>query len=225
VIGEIRCGAFSCPSWARTRTLLIQSPVAQADISDNFVGKRPLPEHRCPPPGRSLPARARRNYGKTTAPSAVATIPVLPRYPWRAPASPQALWRTGISCLPRALTAPHSSEGRKEPEKVPVPLHQPSNARGVKRQEITAVHPLACDIPANIARDVQSCSPVTATGTGSSSSRSPYRRPTSTTRGARGISGSYSAELRIPVPNRPEFRRASLRSRIPSHISWPPATG
>jgi hypothetical protein len=22
--GEIRCGAFSCPSWARTRTLLIQ---------------------------------------------------------------------------------------------------------------------------------------------------------------------------------------------------------
>ncbi|MDF3052925.1 MAG: hypothetical protein K0S19_1030, partial [Geminicoccaceae bacterium] len=51
-----------------------------------LVGKRPLPEHRCPPPGRSLPALARRNYGKTTAPSAVATIcrcspgwPVIPQ--------------------------------------------------------------------------------------------------------------------------------------------------
>ena len=31
------------------------------------VGKQPLSEHRCPLPGRSLPARARRNYGKTTA--------------------------------------------------------------------------------------------------------------------------------------------------------------
>src|SRR6266536_2562750 len=28
----------SCPSWARTRTLLIQSPLAQADISDNLLG-------------------------------------------------------------------------------------------------------------------------------------------------------------------------------------------
>ena len=28
----------SCPSWARTRTLLIQSPSAQADISDNLLG-------------------------------------------------------------------------------------------------------------------------------------------------------------------------------------------
>jgi hypothetical protein len=27
-----------CPSWARTRTLLIQSPLAQADISDNLLG-------------------------------------------------------------------------------------------------------------------------------------------------------------------------------------------
>jgi hypothetical protein len=31
------------------------------------VGNRPLSEHRCPLPGRSLPAYARRNYGKTTA--------------------------------------------------------------------------------------------------------------------------------------------------------------
>jgi hypothetical protein len=34
-----------------------------------LVGNRPLSEHRCPLPGRSLPAHARRNYGKTTAPS------------------------------------------------------------------------------------------------------------------------------------------------------------
>jgi hypothetical protein len=32
-----------------------------------LVGNRPLPEHRCPLPCRSLPAHARRNYGKTTA--------------------------------------------------------------------------------------------------------------------------------------------------------------
>jgi hypothetical protein len=31
------------------------------------VGNRPLSEHRCPLPGRSLPAPARRNYGKTAA--------------------------------------------------------------------------------------------------------------------------------------------------------------
>jgi len=31
------------------------------------VGIRPLPEHRCPLPGHSLPDYARRNYGKTTA--------------------------------------------------------------------------------------------------------------------------------------------------------------
>jgi hypothetical protein len=32
-----------------------------------LVGNRPLPEHRCPLPRRSLPASARRNCGKTTA--------------------------------------------------------------------------------------------------------------------------------------------------------------
>ena len=34
----IRHRASSCPSWARTRTLLIQSPLAQAGISDNLLG-------------------------------------------------------------------------------------------------------------------------------------------------------------------------------------------
>jgi hypothetical protein len=35
--------AGHCPSWARTRTLLIQSPLAQANISDNLLGFGHLP--------------------------------------------------------------------------------------------------------------------------------------------------------------------------------------
>jgi hypothetical protein len=39
----------------------------RGNLSGQLVGNRPLPEHRCPLPCRSLPGSARRNYGKTTA--------------------------------------------------------------------------------------------------------------------------------------------------------------
>src|SRR5215217_4483906 len=39
----------------------------RGNLSGQLVGNRPLSEHRCPLPCHSLPASARRNYGKTTA--------------------------------------------------------------------------------------------------------------------------------------------------------------
>jgi hypothetical protein len=65
----------SCPSWARaagdllgsTRTFLIQSPVAQAHISDNLLGIGHFPSIGARFPAVVCPAHARRNYGKTTA--------------------------------------------------------------------------------------------------------------------------------------------------------------
>ena len=45
-------------------------------LFQQLVGIRPLSEHRCLRPCRSLPASARRNYGKTTALSAVAAASI-----------------------------------------------------------------------------------------------------------------------------------------------------
>jgi hypothetical protein len=58
---------LDCPSWARTRTLLIQRSSRPGRHFGQPVGKQPLSERQCPDSCRSLPARARRNYGKTTA--------------------------------------------------------------------------------------------------------------------------------------------------------------
>jgi hypothetical protein len=54
-----------CPSWARTRTLLIHSPLAQETFQttcwESATFRASVPASR-----RSLPALARRNYGETT---------------------------------------------------------------------------------------------------------------------------------------------------------------
>jgi hypothetical protein len=55
-------GPSSCPSWARTRTLLIQSALAQAGVSTT-CWETATSEHRCPDSCRSLPTHARRTYG------------------------------------------------------------------------------------------------------------------------------------------------------------------
>src|SRR5215218_10036786 len=49
----------------------------RGNLSGQLVGIRPLSEHRCPLPCRSLPAHSRRNYGKTTALSAGAAASTL----------------------------------------------------------------------------------------------------------------------------------------------------
>jgi hypothetical protein len=76
------------PKWYRTFQLpLLGSNQDSPDPESSrpgrhfrqFVGKRPLSEHRCPLPGRSLPARARRNYGKTTALPPFGSAPASPR--------------------------------------------------------------------------------------------------------------------------------------------------
>jgi serine/threonine protein kinase len=49
------------PSWARTRTLLIQSRYRRGSGSGQVARKRSLTEHRCPLPCPKMPAFARRN--------------------------------------------------------------------------------------------------------------------------------------------------------------------
>jgi hypothetical protein len=78
------------------------------------VGIRPLPEHRCPLSCRSLPARARRNYGKTTAPSAVAHhagTSQIPLGEHRAPATSAA----GSAAEHQSLRKDHGATRRQQP--------------------------------------------------------------------------------------------------------------
>jgi hypothetical protein len=89
-----RCSSWALPSWARAEGRAHKKTAAPSaavwpllgsnqDSPDpessrpgrdfgQLVGNRPLSEHRCPLPCRSLPGFARRNYGKTTASSSAA---------------------------------------------------------------------------------------------------------------------------------------------------------
>ncbi len=61
---------LSCPSWARTRTLLIQSRCRRGCGSGQVARKRSLTEHRCPLPYPKMPASARRNGSRNGSTSA-----------------------------------------------------------------------------------------------------------------------------------------------------------
>jgi hypothetical protein len=55
---------LSCPSWARTRTLLIQSRCRWGSGSGQVARKRSLTEHRCPLPALKMLGSARRNCSR-----------------------------------------------------------------------------------------------------------------------------------------------------------------
>jgi hypothetical protein len=63
----MRCGAFELPLLGSNQDSPDPESSGRGNLSGQLVGNRPLSEHRYPLPGRSLPAHARRNYGKTTA--------------------------------------------------------------------------------------------------------------------------------------------------------------
>ena len=73
---------LDCPSWGRTRTLLIQSPLAQADISDNLLGIGHFPSIGvrfpavvCPVlPGETTAELRRGNYSSARGPRGIGAV-------------------------------------------------------------------------------------------------------------------------------------------------------
>jgi hypothetical protein len=125
-----------CPSWARTRTLLIQSPLAQADISDTLLGFGHFPSIGARIPAVVCPL----GPGETTAKLRRIARRTEPNGAGR-PDRPPSDWRRqsecgGVRCARRPGTAPgHEdakgwctstrSDPRRYREPVPLGSHPP----------------------------------------------------------------------------------------------------